>query len=152
MRASGWTRGIPFSPGTGSQETVNGGVNSHLNEAQRELLAALEPVNDEDAGVGEKAVKIRGGKEKPLRHQLQRPPTQAQQARWEAVQQARDQGFSLRAIARELGMSRVAVRKYPLAESPPARKLSAKERAKAEALAASLLVPNQAGVTYSLFN
>ena len=144
MRASGWTRGIPFSPGTGSQETVNGGVNSHLNEAQRELLAALEPVNDEDAGVGEKAVKIRGGKEKPLRHQLQRPPTQAQQAR--------DQGFSLRAIARELGMSRVAVRKYPLAESPPARKLSAKERAKAEALAASLLVPNQAGVTYSLFN
>ena len=49
-------------------------------------------------------------------------------------------------------MSRGAVRKYPLAESPPTRKLSAKERAKAEALAASLLVANQAGVTYSLFN
>ena len=79
LGTSGWTRGIPCSPGTESQETVNGGVNSHPNEAQRELLAALEPVNDEDAGVGEKAVKTRGGKEKPLRHQLQRTPAQAQQ-------------------------------------------------------------------------
>ena len=75
------------------------------------------------------------GKGKPLRHQLHRKPTATQQARWEAVQQAKNQGLSLRAIARELGMSRVAARKYALAESPPTKLLSAKERAKAEDLA-----------------
>ena len=45
----------------------------------------------------------------------------------------------MRAIARELGMSRVAARKYALAGSPPTKKLSSNERAKAEALAASLI-------------
>ena len=79
--------------------------------------------------------KAAAGKGKPLRHQLHRKPTATQQARWEAVQQAKSQGLSLRAIARELGMSRVATRKYALAESPPTKLLSAKERAKAEALA-----------------
>ena len=39
-------------------------------------------------------------------------------------------------------MSRVAVTKYALTEGPPTKKRSAKERAKAEALAASLLVAN----------
>ena len=62
-----------------------------------------------------------------------------QQARWEAVQQAKRQGLSLRAIARKLGMSRVAASKYALAESPPTKLLSAKERARAEAMAASLI-------------
>ncbi len=57
-----------------------------------------------------------------------------QQALWEAVQQAKSRGLSQRAIARELGMSRVATRKYALAESPPTKLLSAKERTKAEAL------------------
>ena len=70
---------------------------------------------------------------------LHRTPTQAQQARWEAVQQSKGQGLSLRAIARNLGMSRGAVRKYASAESPPTKLLSAKERAKAETLAASLV-------------
>ena len=50
------------------------------------------------------------------------------------MQQAKSQGLPLRAIARELGMSRVATRKYAMAESPPTKLLSAKERAKAEAL------------------
>ena len=36
-------------------------------------------------------------------------------------------------------MSRVAVTKYASAESPPTKKLSAKERAKAESLAQSLV-------------
>ncbi len=35
----------------------------------------------------------------------------SQQARWEAVQKARNQGLSLRTILSELGMSRVAARK-----------------------------------------
>ena len=53
------------------------------------------------------------------------------------LQQAKSQGISLRAIARELDMSRVTVRKYAKAESPPTKLHSAKERTKAEALAAS---------------
>ena len=61
-----------------------------------------------------------------------------QQARWEAVQQAREQGLSLRAIARKLGMARDTVGKYAKAESPPTKKLSARDRTKAETLAASL--------------
>ena len=55
------------------------------------------------------------------------------------MQQAKSQGISLRAIARELAMSRVTVRKYAKAESPPTKLLSAKERAKADPLAASLV-------------
>ena len=58
-----------------------------------------------------------------------------QPARWEAVQQAKSQGLSLRAMARELGMAKNTVGKYLKAESPPTKLLSAKERAKAEALA-----------------
>ena len=54
-----------------------------------------------------------------------------------AVQQAKSRGLSLRAIARELGMSRVAARKYAQAGRPPTKLLSAKERAKAEVLVAS---------------
>ena len=70
---------------------------------------------------------------------MHRTPTPDQQARWEAVQQAKRQGLSLRAIARKLGMSRVAARKYALAERPPTKLLSVKERAKAEALGQSLM-------------
>ena len=113
-------------------------VNSLLSEAQRERLTALEPANDENTGVESKAVKLKGGKGKPLRHPLHRTPTQTQEARWEAVQLAREQGLSLRAIAQKLGMSRDTVGKYLKADTPPTKKLSAKERAKAEALAATL--------------
>ena len=66
--------------------------------------------------------------------------TPTQQARWEAVQHAKEQGLSHRAIARTLGMSRVAARKYAVAESPPTKLLSAKECAKAEDLTQSLMV------------
>ena len=66
-----------------------------------------------------------------------RTPTLTQQARWVAVQQAKSRGLSLRAIVRELGISRVTVRKYAYVERPPTKLLSAKERAKAEALVAS---------------
>ena len=62
--------------------------------------------------------KARVDRGKPVRHQLHRTPTQTQQARWEAVQQAKSQGISLRAIARELAMSRVTARKYAQAEEP----------------------------------
>ena len=117
-------------------------MNGHMNEAQRERLAGLESAheNEEETDVEGKYSKGRRGKgNPPVRHQLRRTPTQAQQARWEAVQQAKEQGLSLRAIARNLGMAKNTAKKYALAESPPTNELSAKERAKAEAQAASLI-------------
>ena len=83
-----WGAASACSPGPEQQEGADGVVNSHLNEAQRERLAALESsessdnneANDEDV-----ATRVRGGKRKPVRHQLRRTPTETQQARWEAV-------------------------------------------------------------------
>ena len=43
-------------------------------------------------------------------------------------------GLSLRAIARELGTARDAVRKYAYAEQPPTKNLSAEERGKRQRL------------------
>ena len=114
-------------------------ANVHLNQAQRTLLDSLEPPDEEEVSAEKVVTKVGRGAGKPVRHSLHRTPTQAQQARWEAVQQAKGQGLSLRAIARNRGMSRVAARKYASAESPPTKRLSAKERAKAETLAASLV-------------
>ena len=120
------------------QEGADGVVSSHLNEAQRKLLAALEPSespdDDEDEYV---ATRSRSGKAKPLRHKLRRTPTETQQARWEAVQQAKEHGLSLRAIAQKLGMARDTVGKYAKSDSLPTKKLSDKEQAKAEVLAGS---------------
>ena len=105
--------------------------------AQQALLTALASADQDDANVGGVTTRRREGKEKPLRHQLHRTPTATQQARWEAVQYAREQGLSLRAISRTLGIAKNTVKKYMSAESPPTKKLSAKERAMAEALAPS---------------
>ena len=102
----------------------------HLDRDQRKLLAALESSVEKRAKAKKAAAQA-----KPVRHQLKRTPTATQRARWEAVHQAKSQGLSLRAIARELGMSRDTVLKYARAENPPTKLLSAKERAKAEALA-----------------
>jgi transposase len=76
---------------------------------------------------------------------LHRTPTAAQQARWEAVQYAKEQGLSLRAISRTLGIAKNTVKKYMPAESPPTKKLSAKEHDKAEGLAASLIAADKSG-------
>ena len=133
-----WGAASACSPGPEQQEGADGVVSSRLNEAQRERLAALESSDGDEANDEGVATRVRGGKAKPLRHWLYRTPTQARQARWEAVQQAREQGLSLRAIARKLGMARDTVGKYAKAESPPTKKLSARDRTKAETLAASL--------------
>ena len=128
--ASLWGEGTGLLPSADQPETASGLASSHLDENQRKLLTDLE-------SSVEKRTKAKKAADqgKPVRHQLHRKRTPTQQARWEAVQQAKSRGLSLRAIARELGMSRVATRKYALAESPPTKLLSAKERAKAEALA-----------------
>lgn len=133
--ASLWGEGTGRLPSADQPETTSGLASSHLDEDQRKLLADLESSVERRARARKATGKGRAGKEKPVRHQLHRKPTATQQARWEAVQQAKSRGFSLRAIARELGMSRVATRKCAVAESPPTKLLSAKERAKAETLA-----------------
>ena len=112
-------------------------ANGHLGDDQRKLLADLESSIQRPARVKSAAAKGKGGKAKPVRHQLQRTPTPTKQARWEAVQKAKNQGLSLRANSRKVGMSRVATTKYANAESPSTKRLSAKERVKAEALAES---------------
>ena len=128
---------LPRPWGGKLHEVAGSPANGHLNEAQSKLLADLESSDEDEASVEGVATKSRGGKAKPVRHSLHRTPSQAQKARWEAMQQAREQGLSLRTIARELGMARDTVGKYAKAENPPTKKLSAKELAKAEALTAS---------------
>ena len=134
-----WGEGSGSFPSPEGPQAADGQANGHLDNDQRKLLADLESSVQKRARVKSAAFKGKGGKGKPVRHQLHRTSTQTQQARWEAVQQAKSQGISLRAIARELAMSRVTVRKYAKAEIPPTKLLSAKERAKADPLAASLV-------------
>ena len=50
-----------------------------------------------------------------------RKPTFLQRERWKAIQKARRNGISLRAIERELGIHRSTTRKYLDAEGPPTR-------------------------------
>ena len=122
-----WGEGTGCFPTPKGLEDVDDQASSYLDRDQRKLLVDL---------VSSVAERASARKVSPLRHQLTRTPTSTQQARWEAVQQGRKQGLSLRAIARELGIARDTVGKYLKADSPPTKKLSAKERAKAEALAA----------------
>ena len=90
-----WGAASTCASGPKPQEVDDGVVNGHLNEAQRERLAALESSDEDEANDEDMATKGRGGKAKPLRHQLRRTPTETQQARWEAVQQAREHGLPL---------------------------------------------------------
>ena len=48
-----------------------------------------------------------------------RRPTPRQRARWDAVQVAKRHGFSLQAIARQLGLARATVRKHAAASGRP---------------------------------
>ena len=128
-----WGAGSGCSSDPEQEKVAEGAAISHLDMAQQALLTTLASADDDDANVDGVVTRRRSGKEKPLRHQLHRTPTATQQARWEAVQYAREQGLSLRA----LGIAKNTVQKYMSAESPPTKKLSAKERAKAEVLATS---------------
>lgn len=132
-----WGATNPNSPGPELQPVPDDHTNGHLNQAQRILLDSLEPT-DEDKGRAKRGGGKGGrGSGKPVLHSLHRTPTQAQKARWEAVQKAMKQGLSLRAIARKLGMARMTVTKYARAHCPPTKRFSAKELAKAQALAAA---------------
>ena len=137
--ASLWGEGTGCASLPDQPHPASGLASSHLDEDQRKLLATLESSVEKRVrarkATRKATAKGRPGKEKPVRHQLHRKPTPTQRARWEAVQQAKSKGLSLRAIARELGMDRNTVAKYARAESPPTKMLSAKERVEAERLA-----------------
>ena len=96
----------------------------HISKFQQRRLAALEPVHLDEA-----TVKTVAGKDVASKALITcgRTPTPTQKARWKAIQQARLNGLSLRAIAKELGIARETVRKYAYAEQPPTKKLSAQD-------------------------
>ena len=123
-----WGEGSGSFPSPEGSEVADGAANGHLDDDQRKLLAGLDSSVRRKAWVKRASGLGRGTQGKPLRHQLHRTPTPTQQARWEAVQQARSKGLSQRAIAQKLGMSRDTVGKYAKAENPPTKLLSAKER------------------------
>jgi hypothetical protein len=60
------------------------------------------------------------GQGSSIKQKQHREPTPRQLARWEAIQAAMEQGLSMRAIARTLGISRNTVRKYVDTASPSA--------------------------------
>ena len=127
-----WGEGSGSFPSPVGSEVADGLANGHLGREQRKLLADLESSVEKRA----KAKKA-AAQGKPVRHQLIRTATTTHRACWVVVQQARNQGLSLRAIARELGIARDTVGKYLKAERPRTKLLSAKERAKAEGLVLS---------------
>ena len=84
--------------------------NHRVSQTQLRNLANLEP----DPIVEEPAVESNHS-EPPTRREL----TPRQLALWKAVQQAKAQGLSLRAISRQLGVHRNTVRKYARSSTQP---------------------------------
>ena len=117
-------------PRPGVLRTLNGahGLNldrlvksvSRVQAHQRERLAAFEAiaVEGEQVIADDIARNRANGVRKPPAAP-RRKPTPRQRARWKAIKEAKRQGLSLRAIARELGIHRETVRKYVDAKSPP---------------------------------
>ena len=87
-----WGDGSGIFPTWEGPEAAEKLTTGHLDRDQRKLLAALDSSVEKRAKARRATGKGRAGKEKPLRHQLQRTPTATQQARSEAVQKARKQG------------------------------------------------------------
>ena len=137
-----WAGVTAWFPGPELRRVVSSVGDHHISRFQQRGLAALEPVRP-----AEPAVKTVAGKNAAARETASkasnpwtRMPTPTQLARWKAIQKGRLKGLSLRTISRELGISRVTVRKYAYAEKPPTKKLSAKERAQLKALRKSSAV------------
>ncbi len=91
----------------------------HVGSVQANQYAALGALTVDgegvvSGGIARKRRKAAGNPTPPRRQ-----PTARQRARWNAVQKAKRGGLPLRAIARELGISRNTVRKYVAAKSPP---------------------------------
>ena len=132
-----WASVTAWSPGPELRRIVSSMGDHHISRSQQRRLAALEPVHIDEAAITPVAKKDAVSK---ASNPWERTPTATQVARWKAIQRAQLKGLSLRAIARELGISRVTVRKYAYAEKPPTKKLSAQERAKLKTLRKSATV------------
>ena len=139
-----WAGVTAWSPGPELKRVVSSVGDHHISRSQQRRLTALEPVRPAEPAVKPVAGKDAAAKDAASKtsNPWTRTPTPTQLARWKAIQKGRLKGLSLRAISRELGISRVTVRKYAYAEKPPTKKLSAKERAKLLALRKSTTVVN----------
>ena len=137
-----WAGVTAWSPGPELRRIVSSVGDHHISRFQQKRLAALEPVRPATATTKSGAKKSVGeeGTASSVSNPWERTPTPTQLARWKAIQKAKLKGLSLRAISRELGISRVTVRKYAYAEKPPTKKLSAEERDKLMALRKSTTV------------
>ena len=142
-----WAGATAWSPGPELRRVVSSVGDHHISRSQQGRLAALEPVRPAEPVLKPVASKPVAGKDAAAKdiaskalNPWERTPTPTQLARWKAIQKGRLKGLSLRAISRELGISRVTVRKYAYAEKPPTKKLSAEERAKLLALRKSTTV------------
>ena len=135
-----WAGVTAWSPGPELRRVVSSVGDHHISRSQQHRLAALEPVRPAEAITKSGAKKNSGEIDtvSNVSNPWERTPTPTQLARWKT----RLKGMSLQAIARELGIARNTVRKYVHAEKPPTEKLSAKERAKLEALRKSTTVAN----------
>ena len=133
-----------WSPVPELRRVVSSVGDHHISRSQQRRLAALEPVRPAEPAIKPVAGKDAAAKDTASRtsNPWTRTPTPTQLARWKAIQKGRLKGLSLRAISRELGISRVPVRQYVYAEKPPTKKLSANERAKLMALRKSATVAN----------
>ena len=131
-----WAGVTAWSPGPELRRVVSSVGDHHISKSQQRHLATLEPVRPAEPAHQPVAGKHTAAKATASKatNPWERTPTPTQLARWKAIQKGRLKGLSLRAISRELGISRVTVRKYAYAEKPPTKKLSAKERAKLQAL------------------
>ena len=138
-----WASVTAWSPGPELRRVVSSVGDHHISRSQQRRLAALEPVRPAAPAIKPVAGKEAAAKDAASKtsNPWTRTPTPTQLAQWKA-QKGRLKGLSLRAISRELGISRVTVRKYAYAEKPPTKKLSAKERAKLMALRKSTAVAN----------
>ena len=87
--------------------------NHRLSQPQLRNLANLEPdpIVEDDDRVGNTGSEPQAPEERPL--------SPRQLALWKAVQQAKAQGLSLRAISRHLGVHRNTVRKYARSLTQP---------------------------------
>ena len=95
---------------------------SGANGLGERWTAALKPLDsraeeEQDQGVITDSAATAG----KLKATSPRKPTFLQRERWKAIQKARRNGMSLRAIERELGINRATLRNYLDAEGPPTR-------------------------------
>ena len=131
-----WAGVTAWSPGPELRRVVSSVGDHHISRSQQRHRATVEPVRPAKAVAkpvaGTEAV-ARDADNKAT-NPWARTPTPTQLARWKAIRKAKLKGLSLRAISRELGISRATVRKYAYADKPPTKKLRAKERDKLQAL------------------